>query len=307
MEYRIDLDGDVKELKAAGGVFSKWGSVCDLLEHAGLLEHEQATGVYLAAAENNITPAEFLCGSGAMSPDLVRAAILCQLMLRDRLMTLVVACEALKHVATFNSKLETALDAIGWNRMFFEHLKLSCCLLLDAGIIGIKDRENVLQMAVMQSVPLVRVIQDRAFLSQSIADAALNLESLVYSETIAYDVAVELLVLCARENIPLANAVEQMKLSSLAKQVKARLGELLVASGLVHLDELLAAVEQSLVEKRRLGEVLVSMNAITEEQLDAVLKMQGQIHRGEVAMNNGIEYLTTLKPEDFPKSIWVGE
>ncbi|MBX9691659.1 MAG: hypothetical protein K2Z81_04690 [Cyanobacteria bacterium] len=307
MEYRVDLDGDVKELKASSAVFSKWGSVCDLLEHAGLLDHEQATGVYLAAAENNITPAEFLYGSKAMSPDLVRATILCQHMLRDRLMTLAVASEALKYVAMHDSNLENALDKIGWNRKFFEHLKLSCCLLLDAGIIGNKDRENVLQIAVMQNVPLVRVIQDRQFLSQTIADAALNLESLVYSETIAYDIAVELLILCQRENIDLGTAVERMNLSTLAKQVKARLGELLVASGLVQPVDLLAAVERSLVEKRRLGEVLVFTQLLGQEELDTVLQMQGKIHRGEVALKNGIEQLKMLKPPAPPKKLRLGE
>ena len=286
-------DVEARDMSLQGSSFTAWGSICELLQRTGLLDEEHSSGIRVVAGSENITPGCFLYGSGAMTPSLVRAAILCQLMISDHLMPLTVAMESLKLCASKGVTLEEALSAIGWNRRYFEHMKLACSLLTDSGLVSDAEKDLLIEISLHQNLPLMKIVEQRQLIGAKVADVALNLESLVYSDTISYELAVEVLRDCAMENVHLVSVLEKRQRVELAKRVNCRIGELVVASGMVDAPTLMDCVELSIVFNRRLGSVLVEQEVIAAEDLDEVLRLQKEVLAGAITVSSAIESLRT--------------
>ena len=156
-------------------------------------------------------------------------------------------------------------------------------VLVDAGFITEKDLQAALKRQATTSEPMGGILVSLGLLDEAALKAVLSiqrdlatLESAIKTAAGSPQRLGELLVRAGRAtNEDIASTLEEQK------KTKERLGRILVRRGLVSEKELEAVIafQQSQTDadrsgRCRLGEILVSANYITREQLDQALRLQ---------------------------------
>ncbi|MDZ4837979.1 MAG: hypothetical protein SGJ27_29705 [Candidatus Melainabacteria bacterium] len=271
------------------------GSLGALLEQANLLTSEQSESIRAACQRENMTVGEFLYEARALPVELIRAGILTQLLLRDGLLTSDTAFKALQLVAEKNQSLETSLDELGWSRTYYEHTKLLGYLLVDSGALTKQVVDEAVDTAFKQGVRLSKVLTDRGSISSVSIEQILSMESFLQTEQITYETANKVLHMCMEKGIDLSDALSASNLPDLAKKARARWGQLLIAAELMTTEDLIPMIEQSLVQKTEVAEVLLSEKRFTPKEVEVLVGTQAKVHSEMMTVHQAVERFKSLK------------
>ena len=158
-------------------------------------------------------------------------------------------------------------------------------LLVESGFLTDEDIENAHQRAMSTGMPLGRIL----VLSNKIEEKFLNqlLEVMIHLRDNAMFTegdALEVMGMMKAEADGNINDADKAQLKSFfnRKGRPMRVGELLVRSGLVTETDVLNAVEEGLITRRKFGQVLVGNAYITIDALEMALNLLEGIHSGEV-------------------------
>jgi len=271
-------------------------TVCDLLSSCFSLTSEDLARINLASAESGITQGEFLFREGAVSAHVVRAAILCQLFMKERLMPRQLAISAVQLVSQINVPIEEALSKLGWDRAYYENIRQMSELLLKSALIDESAKALAYELCFDNRLPFLAALVQRQAVTGAHADYALTLQHLILRGSISFDRAVELLKKHKKSDAASIgskddSAAEEATLPEFPVPKGIRLGELLVAAALVTSVQLIAAVEKGRIRGQLVGEILVDDGALSADALEHALTVQKKIDNGIVSIEEGVTEL----------------
>jgi len=275
-----------------------FSTILSLFTEANMLDAEHVSAVLSECTKRQITPGEFLFSSGAMKPEVIRAAILTQLLLKERLITQATAIKAIQKATNFNCPLEEALEKCDWDKRYAEHVKLVADLLSNSGIISRDQKEELLDICLDSRLPITKLLLERRAINDFTADFILAVTVLLKKEAISFEQAVKLIKLTGSHNCSLEEALDMCQIHPAHHVKSIKLGELLLAADFVSAKQLMSAIELGLIQRKRLGEILVSEGLISNNQLRAALAIQDGIRRSLISAADGISQLRSIDNPD---------
>ncbi len=279
-------------------MFKVPGSILDLMKEADLLEEDQLAAVLTECAKQDITPGEFLHLTKAVEPGVIRAAILSQMLIRDRLLPNAKAVFALRTMVNTGMDFEQSLVRVGWHQDYFEHMKLISTLLMSSGTITREQKNTALELCLENETPLTNVLIQRSVISTNLADVTLMAQRLISAGLISMKQASAMIKTAREGNLSVQDAIDACSIDVSEISRGIRMGELLMAAGIFKPLDMLSAVERSLVRKKRLGESLIVDKLISETYLKEILLVQFHIRKSIITVQQGIEKLQNLPVVD---------
>ncbi|HEY9776182.1 MAG TPA: hypothetical protein V6C81_20630 [Planktothrix sp.] len=266
------------------------GSV-DLLLKAGVISQAQLDEGVRLASSKRVQVGQMLIMAGYITPRDLHAAIDAQSALRDRTLTqgqavmlLKIAC---KTGRTFEDVQEE--EAIGGSTGTTNQLGE---LLLEAGFINRDQYGKSMRRSLATGLPLGRTLVLSGALHDSILTMALELQIRIRDGMHTREEAIADLAAAAGTEL---SSEKEMRLDSItsvsARRKGVRLGELLVLSEFLNETDVMNALELGLMQDTQIGQVLISQGFITEEVLEAALKLQARIRDGQIEPLEAAKFL----------------
>ena len=273
--------------------------VGDLLVKSELVSLAQFADAMPVALKTGLPVGRVLIASGFLPEDSFRQVLTLQSLIRDRLITEEVAIEALKLIGKENIDLDQALKKLGQEGEFFEFTNRLGQLLIDSGAITATQRDEALGVSMASGLPLARVLSLRGYVNEHIAFLALIAQSLTRDNRIKREKAVELLKIV--QGYLKQGSSDHNFRGTLAFGVKRtntiRLGELLLLSGMVPEDDLVAAVEKGLSDEEPLGQVLIRVGLVDDIGLSQALTVQEMVNNGILSAHDATYVLERVKSQ----------
>lgn len=253
----------------------------DLLRAAGAINLKDLTEAIQVSGMLGLPVGRVLIMMGVLSNDTLKHAIKAQSLIRDRLLPLDVAVTALRNAVIQRTTLDTALERVGWLPPADAQTNRLGELLVEAGILSIKLRDDSVGLSQLMCLPLGRILVVQGLVSQTMVDAALSAQQLIRDGRIERSEAIKALSSAYRQKRTLEESLSEQGCLRPLPQPRLRLGELLVLSGLVKEKDLYRCLEIGNMTKQPIGQVLVKLLVISETELEAALRLQKMVNRGD--------------------------
>jgi signal transduction histidine kinase len=252
--------------------------VGDLLVASELISREELHRLMPLARQTGLPIGRILVESGVLTESLVRASVMAQSLLRDKLLHFQLAVKALKKTAELDITYDTALKELGWHEEYYEISNKLGKLLIDAQAVTEDQLAGANEVCFASGLPLGRVLVLRKVIPEVVAYAALSVQVLLREGKIARQEAVKVITDSAGINSSVQDWLTQDRSGSDGRGNAVRLGELLILAGIISELDLLSTVESSLTQKIMIGQVLVNSKIVSQSLLDQVLKLQKAVN-----------------------------
>jgi predicted small secreted protein len=220
-----------------------------------------------------------LIGAGALTEAHLQQSLLAQSLIRDSLLSVDLAVQALRIVVREGFNLEQALRIVGWQPESFANENRLGQLLVSAEVITQEQLDAALKVFYTAGLPLARVLVVRGVISNLVAYAALTSQQLLRENKLSRDQA----VMCVKAASVSRGKIEDNYVSGYLRMQpmhNVRLGELLVLSGIASEADVMQAVEWAITRGETLGDVFVSRGIIGEDALVRALETQRLVTKG---------------------------
>jgi hypothetical protein len=169
-------------------------------------------------------------------------------------------------------------------------------LLTAAGMLKLEQLREAIEIARQQSLPVGRVLIMYGYLSGLQLQAAIHLQSMLKDNLIDYDTSLKVLALIAQSNIPVEEALQQIGWERSEPHGKTnKLGEILLAAGIIDNQNLELGLQHSGVTGLPLGRVLVNLGIISEQLLSSALSAQVLIREQRIDRDKAVHGLIAAK------------
>jgi hypothetical protein len=165
-------------------------------------------------------------------------------------------------------------------------------LLTRAGVLRKHDLKEAIEISQDTGQMIGKVLIMSGFITKEDLQASVEAQSLVRDGNLEFELALLAIATCARERLLLHQSLDQLGWHPQEAKPTARLGDLLLSSGIITVDELNYALDQVRETVTPLGAVLIASKVITREILDDALSVQGQIREGRITKPDGVSKLT---------------
>ncbi|MDR3612689.1 MAG: hypothetical protein P4L53_03930 [Candidatus Obscuribacterales bacterium] len=229
--------------------------------------------------------------TGFVSDRTLNAALAAQSLIRDKAITLDIALKALKEAEKNDLSFEQMLLQYGISTKLLEYTNKLGQLLIDSDFISEKQRSEALQMALISSLPLGRILVLQKVINNVQAYAALSAQILIRTGEISREQAIVALMLTKDTNRPFEVALKDGGFINSQALGRIMLGELLVISDQLSEVNFLTCLEKSLIENIPLGRVLVDAGFLSANKLERALSAQKQISDGQMTQADAAEYI----------------
>jgi hypothetical protein len=279
----------------------------ELLIRAGLLKSGLLKNVVQMAAERSLPIGRVLIMSKAISEPLLQAAVQAQAMIRDDLVDEDTAIEALQLSASENYTFDDALGRIasrkpaqravsdmsitGAPRASTSTARLGE-LLVSAQLISPEDLEDALRTRDETGLPLGRILVLTRLLSEELLAAALTAQVLMRDTKINKEQAIEGLRAVRKKRVSLEVALADQGVFKPAVRQSIKLGDLLVLAELITENDLMTALELSLVRQLPVGRLFLQSGLISPQVLENALQLQEMVAAGTL---NGLQAAQALR------------
>jgi hypothetical protein len=234
--------------------------------------------------------------AGYLTETEFQAAVQAQSLVRDSILPVDIAIQALKQLFQFSTSFDEALAAAGWNAPEDTESNKLGELLLAAEIVPQHQLESAMQTSIATGLPLGRLLVSLGTLSDEVLASALNAQTLIRSGNVPREQAVQGLKSAHNRRKPLEAKDQGIHLGPHRPSI--RLGELLVAAQLVTDEDVRASLELSLVKQKSLGEMLIEQKVIALELLDSALVLQEMAANEALSADQATECLRQLSNSD---------
>ncbi|MBX9939742.1 MAG: hypothetical protein K2Y32_10835 [Candidatus Obscuribacterales bacterium] len=253
----------------------------DLLTSAGLLKAEELRQAMLIAKSQGLPVGRVIIMSGFMSESNLQAAVQCQSLLKDGILTAEIAVSALRTLHRESISLDEALQklSVNLNQSGNSTNKLGE-LLIEAGILTKAQLDDALAHGKSSGLPLGRVLVVTNIISEQLLASALNAQILIRDKRVEREQAISSLRAAKDRQVPLEQTLAEKGLNLNAETV--RLGELLVMAKLLDEQKLMQIVEVGLVKEQPIGQVLVESGLVSESLLQLALSVQTYVASGKL-------------------------
>ena len=266
------MSGEPEELKLGS-----------LLTYFGLVSKEDVSRGLALSTQTGLPLGKCLSMLDLLNPATIRASIEAQSMIKDGLLGLYDAREAMGMVYRKKWMLSDALIGLGVEAYASKGTRLGE-LLSAAHCINDDQLDMSLRVSDTSGLPLGRVLLLLNRISTPSLDLALSLQKEV-----------------RLGNLNLAQAQERLEKELIPPVVppdsngqKIRLGEMLVQARLLTPSEVMSAVEMAQANDKMIGEVLIDMGWVSEDLLTATLKLQEMIWKSQLSLAKAADLLNMI-------------
>lgn len=253
----------------------------DLLTQAGMLKPEELREAMQIAKHQSLPVGRVLIMSGYVSDAQLRSAVQAQSLLKDGLIELALVVQALTIVGKEEITLDQALERIGFVPPTSQTTNKLGELLMEAGLVARETLDQALEQASQAGLPLGRILLHTGSVVEPLLSIALNAQILVRDKKISREQAVHGLKAARERQISLEQSLAENGLH-MPVPTTIKLGELLVAAGLVQESALMDYVELGLVLEKPIGQIFIQQGVISEPVLSAALELQKYVSEGKL-------------------------
>jgi hypothetical protein len=286
----------------------------ELLIKAGLLKSNLLKKMVQMATETALPIGRVLIMSKTISEESLQAAIQAQSMIRDHSLDEDSAVEALRLAAGEGITLEEALDRLqikrpgaavaagtsitGGARTVTSTARLGD-LLVAAELISIEDLEDALRTRDETGLPLGRILVLTRLLSEELLSAALTAQVLLRDGKVTREQAVEGLRSARKRRVSIEVALADQGLFRPPVRQRIKLGDLLVLAELIMENDLMTALELSLVRQLPVGRILLQSSLISPQVLECALQLQEMVAAGTLNSLQAAQALRQIAIQRF--------
>ncbi|HEY9676730.1 MAG TPA: hypothetical protein V6C76_01920 [Drouetiella sp.] len=252
----------------------------ELLTRVGLLRSHELTESIQIAGETGLPIGRVLIMSGYLTDQELQAAVQAQSFLKDKIIDMDLAIEALHKVSQDDTPFEQALRQLGWVPEATQLTAKLGELALAAELIDEEQLNEALKTSQETGLPLGRVLVLIQALNDELLSASLTAQVLVRDGKISRDQAIQGLKSAKKRHVTIEVSLMDHGFYRPPVRQSVKLGELLVLSGLVHDSDLMNALEMGLTREQPIGQVLVDSGYINKDVLSAALKLQRMVTNG---------------------------
>jgi tetratricopeptide (TPR) repeat protein len=248
----------------------------DLLVRAGVITAKQLDEAIRLAGNKHVQVGQMLVMARHLTQHSLQAAVDAQSAVRDRTIDMNTAVKALKSACRNGQTFSDALHADQYGAKEVATNKLGE-LLLEAGMINRDQFAKAYQRSLSTGLPLGRMLVLNGAISDPMLTTSLEIQVRVRDEMMSRDEAVrQMSAMNAEGAEPITTEQVAAILQGLIppRQKKIRLGELLVLAGMLDETDVMNALELGLSQDLQIGQILVGQGFLSEDTLDAALKLQ---------------------------------
>lgn len=165
-------------------------------------------------------------------------------------------------------------------------------LLTRAGVLRKQDLNEACLIAEDTGQMIGKVLIMSGFITKEDLQAAVEAQALVRDGHLELELAFMALSAASRSKITLDQALDQLGWQPQATMPSARLGELLLSSGIISIEELTLALKEVHDSITPLGGVLINMGLIDNNILREALQVQTEVRTGKRTKPDGINALS---------------
>lgn len=248
----------------------------------GMISDQDLTQALNLAREVGLPVGRVLIMSSFVTEENLQAAVQLQSLLKDSLIDQTSAKQVAAILLRTKLSLDQALEQIGWSRPGEVSTNKLGELLIEAGYVTIEQLQDALTKSRSSGVPFGRLLVLNLVLSEALLSSALNAQILIRDGKVTKEQAIQGLRAAKERQVAVELPLIERGYYRLPARHTIRLGELLVLAGLMTESDLMYAVEVGLLNKKPIGQVLVELQYITKEVLDAALNYQKSVSSGEI-------------------------
>ncbi len=248
----------------------------------GMISGQDLTQALNLAREVGLPVGRVLIMSSFVTEENLQAAVQLQSLLKDNLIDQVAAKQVAAILLRTKLSLEQALEQIGWSRPGEVSTNKLGELLIEAGYVTNEQLQDALMKSRSSGVPFGRLLVLNLVLSEALLSSALNAQILIRDGKVTKEQAIQGLRAAKERQVAVELPLIERGYYRLPARHTIRLGELLVLAGLMSESDLMYAVEVGLLNKKPIGQVLVELQYISKDVLDAALNYQRSVSSGEI-------------------------
>lgn len=164
-------------------------------------------------------------------------------------------------------------------------------LLTRAGVLRKQDLDEAILIAQETGQMIGKVLIMSGYISKENLQAAVEAQALVRDGLLEFELALLAISTCSREKLTMDSALDQLGWQAVETKPRARLGELLLASGIVNIEQLDSALDEVRESITPLGAVLINRGIINREILDQALRAQAEVRDGTLLKSDAVARL----------------
>ncbi len=256
----------------------------EMLVKAGVIKQSQLDDALKLAGNKHMQIGQMLIMAHYITPRDLQAAIDAQVAVRDRVMEANTALRALHTACRNGMSFAEASQKQSQDAPVTAAPNQLGDLLLEANLINAEQLSIALQKSMATGLPVGRILILNNVISEAILSSALEMRIKLRDGAISGEEAVAYLRDLSRtkeiNDLGLAR-LEQASFSGSDKEGEGRrgirLGEFLVLAGILSETDVMNALEFSLVSEKPLGRTLVEHGYVTNELIDAAIKLQSLV------------------------------
>ncbi|HEY9733434.1 MAG TPA: hypothetical protein V6C89_16060 [Drouetiella sp.] len=279
----------------------------ELLTRVGLLRSHELTEAIQIAGETGLPIGRVLIMSGYLTDQELQASVQAQSYLKDKVIDMDLAINALQKVSQDDLTFEQALRQLGFTIKASHQTAKLGELVIGAELVTQAQLNEALRTSQETGLPLGRVLVLTQALNDEMLSAALTAQVLVRDGKISRDQAIQGLKSAKRRRVTIEVSLMDHGFYRPPVRQSVKLGELLVLSGLVNEGDLMNALELGLIREQPIGQVLVESGYITKEILSAALKLQQMVTNGTLNALQASEAIRQVATRGFTIAQAVAE
>jgi hypothetical protein len=266
----------------------------ELLIDVGILNQEKVSKAVTIAQKRSLPVGRALVMSGLLSEQVLQAALQAQSLYRDGLINHDESVKAMSMVSEQGITLDEALSLLRWVRDKKVITNRLGELLVEADILSEAELEGYLDRSKDSGLPLGRFLSSIGVVPESLIMAALNMQMLIRDGKVDRIAAIRALSEARSRQFSLDRLARDVSADDFPCSLSVHLGELLIKARIIKADQLMSAVETALLQNKQLGQVLVGLWIISQEELDSALMLQGMVANGSLKPSRAAEAMSRL-------------
>ncbi len=217
----------------------------------------------------------------------IQSAVIGQSYLRDGAIKVDEACNAMALVKRKHVSLGVAFNLLAVQPQPLPRNRLGD-LLLASGAITSADLKVVLSLAKSTGLPLGQILLNHGSITEDLIQTALSLQAMVRGKEIDRNTAIE------RLSQYVEDGARNSILAGIGLHAETLTGCLLVKAGVITETNIKAALNTSVQDGARLGEVLVDKGMLRKEMVESTLEVQKLIRSHKFTVPQGLSVLRNV-------------
>jgi hypothetical protein len=270
----------------------------ELLIAAEILSDSDLQEAISSAYSASLPLGRVLIMAGFCTETEFQAALHVQSLVRDSILPLDLAVKSLNLVSLNQITFDEALKQLGWSPAEDKESNKLGELLLAANILPQEQLDTAMRTSQATGLPLGRLLVSLGVLSEEVLATALNAQILIRAGRVTRNQAISGLKACYERLAPFETALSDQGFYRGPCRPTVRLGELLVSADLISEEEVLKALEESLIQEKSVGHILIENKVMSVRMLNHALALQEMVSNETVSSKQAAIVLNTLNSTD---------